>query len=262
LKKILTIVLALAMVASIAGAAMAQQDQTGNGAPSGYHYTLNIIGVQNPKTATMDGSNGHVIFVSLSGHNKIELTEGDDFAVLDANAFDDPAEFMLPPPGVDPYIIGNTTGKDTITDYSVFVRPLGKPGGWANITTCADLVDSTFGGLLPSNVQKTILNSAGYFGGYASIEQVGSSITFRDSKKSTFTNVTAQLTTIVFRVWVDLNVNTVQDEGEIYYVRVPIFDDALQGEYWDYDNAGLKNLQIRFYPGVPSDLTEWDSPYQ
>jgi hypothetical protein len=258
-KKLLAIVLAIAMVASIAGAAFAQQDQTGNGAPSGYHYTLNIIGVDNPKTQPMDDSSGHVIFVSLSGHNKIELCNGTDFAVLDANAFDDPAVFMLPPPGIDPYVIGgNMTGVDTETDYSVFVRPLGKPGGWTTITTCAEVLDSTFGGLLPNNVQRTILNSPGYFGGNASIEQVGQQITERKSGKSTFTNVTAQLTTIVFRVWVDLNSNSEQDEGEIYYVRVPIFDASLQGEYWDYNNAGLKLLQVRFYPGFVSDVTDWD----
>ena len=31
----------------------------GNGAPSGPHYNLNIIGVDNPKTADMTGSDGH-----------------------------------------------------------------------------------------------------------------------------------------------------------------------------------------------------------
>ncbi len=259
MKKVFAIVLAVAMVASIAGIAFAQVEETGNGAPSGAHYTLNIIGVQNPKTAPMDGSNGHVIFVSLSGHNKIELCEGEDFAVLDANAFDDPAQFMLPPPGIDPYVIGgDMTDVDTETDYSVFVRPLGKPGGWCTITTCADVLDSTFGDLLPNQVYREILNSPGYFGGYASIEQVGQDITLREKGKSTFTNVTAQLTTIVFRVWVDLDADTVQDEGEIYYVRVPIFDDSLAGEYWDYDNYGLKHLQVRFYPGVVSDVTDWD----
>ena len=123
------------------------------------------------------------------------------------------------------------------------------------------MLDSTFGGLLSNTVQRTILNSDGYFGGKASLEQVGSEITFRESKKSTFTNVTAQLTTIVFEVWVDLDADTVQDADEIFYVRVPIFDDSLEGEYWDYDNNGLKVLQVRFYPGVPTDVTGWDTEY-
>ncbi|HET9794761.1 MAG TPA: hypothetical protein VFS34_09885 [Thermoanaerobaculia bacterium] len=34
---------------------------TGNGAPSGAHYNLNIIGVENPKTDPMTGGDGHTI---------------------------------------------------------------------------------------------------------------------------------------------------------------------------------------------------------
>ena len=30
-------------------------------------------------------------------------------------------------------------------------------------------------------------------------------------------------------------------------VRVPIFDDLLEGEYWEYENNGLRLAQIRFY---------------
>jgi hypothetical protein len=262
-RMILVVVILVASVLSLL--AVADQDKTGNGAPSGNHFTLNIIGVDNEKNVNMDQAAGHVIFVPLGGpgsgvHTQILLSPG-DFAVLDKNGTDGEASFQLPPPGTDAYVIGDTDGKDTTTDYSVFVRPLGKPGGWCTITTCADVLDSTFGGLLPNNVQRTILNSDGYFGGKASLEQVGSEITFRQSKKSTFTNVTAQLTTIVFQVWVDLDAEGDQDADEIFYVRVPIFDDSLEGEYWDYNNEGLKILQVRFYPGVPSDLTDWDSPY-
>jgi hypothetical protein len=130
LKKILTIVLALAMVASIAGAAMAQQDVTGNGAPSGAHYNLNLIGVSNPKTTDMTGSNGHVIFVNLKGNTKILLQEGPadvfDFQVLDANGTDGTASFQLPDP--DPDNTGTTW-------YSVYARVLGKPDGSGNITS-------------------------------------------------------------------------------------------------------------------------------
>ena len=91
-----------------------------------------------------------------------------------------------------------------------------------------------------------ILNEDGWFGGYASIEQVGSEITFRNKGKTTFTNVTAELTTIV------LAIQILSNEGDVvldtFYARIPIFDPVLQGEYWDYDNNGLKLLQVRFYP--------------
>jgi len=178
MKKVITVVLTVVLTASMSGVVFASQEETGNGAPSGSHYNLNIIGVKNPKTAEMDGSNGHVIFVNLSGRSKINLVEGDDYAVLDANGTDgDGALLQLPDPGLDPYVVGqDMEDVDTMSDYSVFVRPLGKPGGWSEITTCADLVDSTFAGLLPGKLV-SVLNKLDSDGGYASVEQVGQDIT-------------------------------------------------------------------------------------
>jgi hypothetical protein len=36
--------------------------------------------------------------------------------------------------------------------------------------------------------------------------------------------------------------------------RYPLFDSALQGYFWDYDNQGMKLVQLRFYemPSVVS----------
>src|SRR5437867_5990180 len=79
--------------------------QTGNGAPNGAHYNLNIIGKTDCPTDPMTDGNGHVIFVLLNGGdvatnlngkvastiskvNKIYLQEAPDtntFAVLDGN---------------------------------------------------------------------------------------------------------------------------------------------------------------------------------
>src|SRR5262245_8543592 len=69
---------------------------SGNGAPSGAHYNLNIIGVDNPKTADMTDTSGKTIFVSLQGKSTIFLCEsGVDtrcedpgFYVVDRNATD------------------------------------------------------------------------------------------------------------------------------------------------------------------------------
>ncbi len=36
-------------------------------------------------------------------------------------------------------------------------------------------------------------------------------------------------------------------------VRVPLFDSSLQSFYWQYDNNGLRNLQMRFYQ-VPTTV--------
>ncbi len=87
---------------------------TGNGAPSGAHYNLNIIGVPKNKTAPMTGDNGGRIFVPLYGIADIWLKPGDTFAVLDANGTDkDGAAFQLPNP--DP-------NNDGVTEYSVWAR--------------------------------------------------------------------------------------------------------------------------------------------
>jgi hypothetical protein len=218
-------------------------DTTGNDSPKAKKlYSLNIIGVTKDKNADMDDNSGHRIFVPIDRKAKIELCEGEEFAVLDANGTDGPAQFQLPDPGLDPYLVGDTNGKDTVSDYSVYVRPLGKPGGWATITTCADLLDSTFAGLLPGKFLKT-LNDNCYFGGLASVTQVGTDITLRQKGKSTFQNVTAELLTITFVV----EVEKTDGKIEVVHVRVPIFDDIIENEYWEYDNHGLKILQVRFY---------------
>jgi hypothetical protein len=109
--------------------------ETGNGAPSGAHYSLNIIGVPKNKKADMTGDNGHRIFVPLWGSPKILLSEGPDFGVIDANGTDGTAAFQMPNPDPD---------GDGTTVYTVFARALGTPGGKSLTTTCAiDPVDGS-----------------------------------------------------------------------------------------------------------------------
>jgi hypothetical protein len=122
---------------------------TGNGAPSGPHFDLNIIGVPKDKSPKLGGGDGHRIFVPLSGTTKINLSEG-DFAVLDANATDGTGAFQLPNPDPD---------GDGVTSYSVFARALGTPGGPATITTCA--TDPTTGDLVCSNLSTLLVRSKG-----------------------------------------------------------------------------------------------------
>ena len=120
-KNVLTAAGALSLATTLALAfsplvAVAGQAETGNGAPSGSHYSLNIIGVAKNKTAEMTDGNGHVIFVPLWGKAKIELQEGEDFAVLDANGTDGPARFQLPDPDLDPYLVGDPGDAATVSD--------------------------------------------------------------------------------------------------------------------------------------------------
>ena len=184
-------------------------DEVGNGAPSGAHYNLNIIGVPKGKTADMTGSSGRRIFVPLGGSTKILLAEG-DFLVLDANGTDGSASFQLPNPDPD---------NDGITQYSVYARALGKPGGTSTTTTCA--TDPTTGDL------------------YCSIYSM---VLTRDGGKSSFTNVSRSL----LYVYADT-------DGDGQVERYPLFSDSLQDYYWDYDNGGLKLAQLRFYE-IPTNV--------
>jgi hypothetical protein len=159
--KRLALIAAAALAGISAQAAQAGTPTTGNSAPSGAHYTLNIIGVPKDKTADMTGANGRVIFTKLGGNTKINLQEG-DFQVIDANGTDgNGATFQLPNPDPD---------GDGVTAYSVFARALGKPGGSAKATTC--VTDDT--------------------GTYCSTE---STVLVRGSGKSTFSNVSKELLT-------------------------------------------------------------------
>jgi hypothetical protein len=189
--------------------------ETGNGAQSGPHFNLNLIG----KTQCPTGNNagGNVIFVLLNGGdnatningqaastvskvNKIYLTQSPDnttFAVLDNTACDaDGALFELPNP--------------TTANYTIWARALATPGGSAILTTCAtdtntmDIVCST---------QNAPLQP-------------------RFKGQSVFANVTAALTTIVLA------------NGTV----VPIFDPMLQNYFWNINNDGDRLIQLRFYP--------------
>lgn len=174
---------------------------TGNGSLSGSHFQVNIIGVPKGKSADMTG--GGRIFVPLNGTCKILLTQG-AFAVIDANGTDGTAKFQLPSPDPD---------NDGITNYSVFARPLGTPGGTSTTTTCA--TDPKTGMIVCSN---------------------SSYVAVRNSGKTSFTNVSSQL----LYIYADLN-----NDGTAE--RYPLFDDRLQDYFWQYDNKGLKLLQVRFY---------------
>ncbi|ALJ01007.1 hypothetical protein [Rufibacter tibetensis] len=184
---------------------------TGNGAPSGAHYNLNIIGVPKGKSAPMDSNSGQRIFVNLEGKTKINLANADltdgAFRVLDANGTDgDGATFQLPSPDAD---------GDGLTSYSVYARALGKPGGGVVVTTCA--TDVATG---------------------EDVCSLESLVTMREKGGSKFQNVSDQLLSIVADI---------TDDGIDNPVRYPLFSDELEGYYWDYDNSGLKVLQLRFY---------------
>ena len=206
--------LAAAVVATLTATAVAaaQKATTGNGAPSGPHYNLNIIGVSHDKNPNMNGS-GNVIFVDLGTKSgvavttKILLSQAADgvFEVLDKNGTDGEASFALPAPGT----------------YTVWARALGTPGGQSKIATCATFVDPTTG-------VASILCST------------DNEVFVRGTGKSSFRNVTSALTTISL-------VPGSPAQLACGTPTVSLFDACLQDFLWQYDNNGLKLLQVRFY---------------
>jgi hypothetical protein len=208
--------------------------ETGNGASSGAHYTLNIIGVPKDKSATFDGGSGHRIFVDLGrtgdgAKTRINLAPG-EFGVLDANGTDGTAAFQLPNPDSD---------GDGTTSYSVYVRALGKPGGKATTQSCYEDALGTWcavdlaGGVEPITVGRTK-------GG------------------SKFTNVSGDLLFVdVCSAW-DAGLDGVlgtEDDVCTTVDQTPLFGNELLSYFWSHDNEGLKLAQFRFYE-VPTS-TPW-----
>ncbi len=106
--------------------------------------------------------------------------------------------------------------------YTVYARALGTPGGRAKITTCATDITLTDPGTVCSTQNEVFI---------------------RDPGRSRFRNVTDALTTIVL--------DPVANAGAVTAcgaTTVSLFDPCLQGFFWQYDNNGLKILQVRFYP--------------
>ena len=199
---------ALAVTASLPAYA-----QNGNGAPSGSHYNLNIIGVSHDKSPNMDQGSGNVIFVGLGTKTttvstKIMLSQSPAgvFQVLDKNGTDGEASFALPLPG----------------SYTVWARALGTPGGQAKMTTCASdpALIGTDAALVCSTQNEVFVRNTG---------------------RSSFRNVTSALTTITL-------VAGSPAALACGSTTVSLFDPCLEGFFWQYDNNGLKLLQIRFYP--------------
>ena len=215
-----------AAVLALAGTPSWTLTGTGNGAPSGSHYNLNILGKTTCSPADLTDTSRHTIQVLLVGgdqadflngklatgiskKNKIYLSESTDgsFTVLDGNACDaDGAMFSLPAPG----------------GYDIYARALGKPGGGATMTTCATGVGDD--GVLDTADDEIV----------CSTDNV---VFLRTKGKQTFTNVTTQLTTI-----------TADVDGDGTLDTVNIFDPSLYDYFWNFENRGLRLAQLRFYP--------------
>jgi hypothetical protein len=249
------------------------QADLGNGYPMpSFDYKLNIIGVPHDKTADMDNNNGRRIFVQLysdntipdskkggknnqlqgNDQNKIYLcnsTNGEndykkdtrcddwiadnpnqDFGVIDANATnDDGALFALPDPCADADPLTSCT-----PTYAIWARAKAGSGS-ATITTCADEYGTGFDG-------------------YDDIWCGDNGITL--DKQTYFKAVDVSDNLLFMTIYV----NDLSDpelaaciggpgatDGDTDEYDIYLFDDCFENYFWNYDNNGLKNLELRFY---------------
>jgi hypothetical protein len=105
--------------------------------------------------------------------------------------------------------------------YTVWARALGQPGGSATMTTCA--TDPILGDVVCSTENVLLVRNKG---------------------KSTFRNVTQQLTSLV--ACVDIDPDPLIED--IVCTRFALFSGDFEDWFWQYDNRGLRLAQIRFYP--------------
>ncbi len=169
-------------------------------------------------------SDGHSMFVKLEGKTRILMTQdGGGFLVTDPNGTDGSASFNIAP-----------------GHYNVYARALGKPNGNVHIQANGTFNDTLAG--------ETLIML-----GYVDISR---------SKGQ------PQVLNINNLFYVDVTICTAVVEGvcteTTTYTDTWVFDiPELLSYYWDYDNAGLKLLQVRFYPctldatGEANDYCRW-----
>ena len=245
----------------------------GNGYPQGGHdYSMQIIGVPKDKTAPMDGNNGHRIFVQLEsnntatpGKNNGGLTKGGnddqnqiylcnstngendvvdprcdawrldghvgDFGVIDANGTDgDGAIFGLP----DPCAGVSSTDGCTPT-YSVWARAKAGKGS-VTITTCADETGTGFDG-----TDDVWCGSNG-----VTLSKATARKAINVTNNLLFMTITVDDTTDPqLAACIDSGPNSTDGQPDQY--NIAIFDQCFENYFWNYDNNGLKVLELRFY---------------
>ena len=196
---------------------------------NGNHYNLNIIGKD--KHADVGDSSGHTMFVLENGKTRIYMTQDDlgVFDVVDRNGLDGRAEFNIAP-----------------GHYNIYATALGKPGGKVKIDAWGNFTDAVEG------TQLILL-------GYVDIS--------REKGKPQSVNINELF-------YVDVTLCTAAeidpDTGKLVctewttYEDYWVFDiDELIEYYWEYNNDGIKLLQVRFYGctlATPEEIESGDYP--
>ena len=249
---ILIIIGLLVAVAFFIPGVSAANSATGNGAMSGQHFTLNIIGQKNVKNMP-DGLSGHVIFCPMNKGDalacRIYLAEGADFAVLDKDGTDGVARFMLPNPYAD---IEDDVTDETAADaeYRIYVRVLGKPGGSGSMKT--GLCETVENGSVEAG--DVCIDDENTWWSATNVTLASHNPSNKANPRQKFVDVTHELTTVDLSNYYLCGSTMEQKCG-----HVGLFDDDPfnLGEnvetrdflyFWDLVNNNMKTIQLRFYP--------------
>ena len=226
MKKVVAMTLAVLMV--ILGASPVLAGIGSDIPDNGKHYNLNIIGVSKNKKVDMTGSDRHTIFVPLGGNGDVKsckinvvrnITNPDQFQVIDGNATDGQATIAVP---FEYY---------GVLSFNVYATALGKPEGKADVNATVTFEEGTYGDLLMGSFELKR--------GKGKPKPVDISDIFRASG------------------WIDNDAS-----GDFDPTLDTTFDDVwvfnvptLVSYLWDYDNQGLKLMQVRFYPTTSGSWT-------
>jgi hypothetical protein len=190
----------------------------------GPHYNLNLIGKKADWSGggSYDNPDRHTIFVpeNTEGYTTpngepgitIWMTQGDEFAVLDGNAFDGEAAFQLGP------------GK-----YKVYIVAKAKPGGYTDITGWVYAEDEY---------------GAFYYFDIGSVH-VTKSKKWKDATELFYVDCEEDPFGIVPCNSLGTWVFTYMENLEAALLDPLIVDTAY---FWQYDNHGNKLVKVRFYP--------------
>lgn len=251
MKKLLTFTLVLALTITLGyGFAFAGKptndlgEYIGNGFPSGKHYNLNIMGVPKDKEVpTMTGSNRHTIFVPLNSGEDVDrqvkikyVTDPNDnsFRVLDGNATDDDLAIIQVP--FEYCDLDTYDYCEDLLSYMVFARGLGKPGTDTGAVVTAEC-EYTLSVVDPDGEEGLTCEDTLLLGDFE---------IRRPGKKPRTVDITD-----IFRATGCLDYGGeagICDSGDLEFRNLWIFNIPFLETYmWDYDNNGLKLMQVRFY---------------
>lgn len=233
----------------------------GNGAPSGAHYNVNLIGVPKAELSNFlggkgDTSNGSTIFMPLVTSKVPRNFDGAACTTPDGTQTDfvdeqGPTFSTQEPDGkVRIYFDPNTDGTFQITDrdavdgearisipidpadgnrvlVDLWVRVLGKPGGCAEISGYA----------LEEDIGGTTTDLWWY---------AGSVLVSRTGGKSSFVNATD-----IFEVdYCPVDPTTLLCAGPT--VSLSVFNDIFSEYFWEVNNYKTRLIQMRFYKRSPT----------